>query len=105
MNRAQKIIVILSLVLILVAFLFPPYLVMRNTTLGKVPWGSNRVVDSGWGCLFGFKTMRTQTNYGYYDEYQTIRPDVLALEILAVVTLGGIGLFIFKKPRKLGDKK
>jgi len=94
MNRPQKIIVILSLVLILASSLFPPYLVIRSTPLGKI------TVDSGWGCLFSFKIMHTQ-----YYEYQAIRLDVLALEILALVTLGGIGLFIFKKPRKLEDKK
>jgi len=94
MNRPQKIIIVLSLVLILFAFLFPPYFVIRSNAQGKI------IIDSGWGSLFNFET----TKNSYYYEYQAIRPDVLALEILAVVTLGGIALFIFKKPKKLEDE-
>ncbi len=83
MNKVQKKIMLISLVLILFSIIFPPYKAVIDHVVYK----------TGWSFIFSLGMMDIE-GYSYYKQ---IRFDVLFCEVLAIVVLAGILFVTLKK--------
>lgn len=99
MNKAQKIIVLIALLMILICLVYPPYLEMAFA------FGKEGIIGAGLDWIFnsfGKKLEEKNTNGDSlsFTVWRKIRFDVLLCEILAVGIIATIFVLIVKKNRK-----
>lgn len=90
MRKVQKIIIIVTLIAVFMAVVFPPCFIIGQTGAGK----GIKLNYLSWEMILG-----VGTTFGTYNRYTRIRFDVLGLEILAILILGSIALVVTVKKR------
>lgn len=99
MNKTQKIIIIMALIILIFAIMHPPYLVLRSSGI------RDYIIGSGWDWIFNLKAEKIKSG-GYTSfQYQKIRLDVLLCEILAIGILVGFFVVLAKKIKKGGGNE
>ncbi len=98
MNKAQKIIILITFIFILFAVIYPPYLEMRMAiTSGQ----KDVIVETGWDWIFNLKAERRRPSSDdfIYTYHKKVRFDILVCEILAIGILAGFSIVLVKKKR------
>jgi hypothetical protein len=99
MTKAQKIIVLVAAVLMIVAVLYPPYYLFIHSTDDNI----TRIVDTGWEWIIDVSKIDSKSYakpYYTVSFYSKIRFDILGLEIFGILVLAGAALLITNKAKQ-----
>lgn len=99
MNKAQKIIILFFLLVLLFSVLYPPFFVERKTL------NVTAVIGTGWDWIFNLKSRFERKDKIYWTDYKKIRFDILSCEILAIGILAGFFIVLAKKIEKREEEK
>lgn len=94
MNKAQKIVILIALVIVLFSVVYPPYLTIRDGVI------KNSVRGSDWDWIFNLKSERKEVGEYVFTDYQKIRFDILLCEILAIGILATFLVLIVGKKKE-----
>ena len=113
MTKTQKIIVIISAVLIAITILFIPYRTIETTlettsTMDSRIMVQKKTVDAGWDFIFNLALAESiksaEDNLRIVSQKTIIQFDVLSLEIFGILVLAGAGLLITKKRSRISGQ-
>lgn len=103
MTKAQKIIVLAAAVLILIAFLFPPYKECpfneKGEWIGKcyIKWAFNKSLQDWIRSIKDISWKSSRMEFGMMEINYPLMRRLLFVEIFGILVLAGAGLLISKK--------